>query len=107
MDGPIQSLGFVWLWIGGLQAVKAMVQQAAQYLDDVPDMDTRNELIETLNSVSFGKVPTKFLSSRFWLEGFIVYPRMPMELGIIIVSLKLVSATCVLWWGNTCKACSE
>ncbi len=79
-----------------MQAVKAMVQQAAQYLDDVPDMDTRNELIETLNSVSFGKVPTKFLSSLFWLEGFIVYPRMPMELGIIIVSLKLVSATCVL-----------
>jgi hypothetical protein len=32
---------------------------------------------------------------------------MPMELGIIVVSLKLVSATCVLWWGNTCKACSE
>ncbi|CAM6043993.1 unnamed protein product [Sphagnum compactum] len=41
------------------QAVKAMVQQAAQYLDDVPDMDTRNELIETLNSVSFGKGPRK------------------------------------------------
>jgi len=84
-----------------------MVQQAAQYLDDVPDMDTRNELIETLNSVSFGKVPTKFLSCLFWLEAFIVYPRMQMELGIIIVSLKLVSATCVLWWGNTCKACCE
>ncbi|CAK9190307.1 unnamed protein product [Sphagnum troendelagicum] len=37
------------------QVVKAMVQQAAQYIDDAPDMDTRNELIETLNSVSSGK----------------------------------------------------
>ncbi len=73
-----------------MQAVKAMVQQAAQYVDDAPDMDTRNELIETLNSVSFGKVPTKFLSCLFLFEAFILYPRMPMQLGIIIVSLKLV-----------------
>jgi hypothetical protein len=45
--------------IDGLQVVKAMVQQAAQYIDDAPDMDIRNELIETLNSVSSGKVPKK------------------------------------------------
>ncbi len=56
----IQSKEFEWrMGIGGLQVVKAMVQQAAQYIDDAPDMDTRNELIETLNSVSSGKVPKK------------------------------------------------
>lgn len=56
----IQSKEFVWrMGIDGLQVVKAMVQQAAQYIDDAPDMDTRNELIETLNSVSSGKVPKK------------------------------------------------
>lgn len=56
----IQSKEFVWrMGIDGLQVVKAMVQQAAQYIDDAPDMDTRNELIETLNNVSSGKVPKK------------------------------------------------
>ncbi len=56
----IQSKEFEWrMGIDGLQVVKAMVQQAAQYIDDAPDMDTRNELIETLNSVSSGKVPKK------------------------------------------------
>lgn len=56
----IQYKEFVWrMGIDGLQVVKAMVQQAAQYIDDAPDIDTRNELIETLNSVSSGKVPKK------------------------------------------------
>jgi 26S proteasome regulatory subunit N5 len=38
------------------QAVSAMVQQAMQYIDDTPDLDTRIELIETLNNVSAGKI---------------------------------------------------
>lgn len=33
-----------------------MVQQAMQYIDQTPDLDTRIELIKTLNSVSAGKV---------------------------------------------------
>lgn len=41
-----------------LQAVTAMVQQAMQYIDQTPDLDTRIELIKTLNSVSAGKVKT-------------------------------------------------
>jgi len=48
-----------------LQAVKAMIQQAAKYVDDTPDMDTRNKLIETLNNVSSAKVTTKFFSCLF------------------------------------------
>ena len=39
-----------------LQAVTAMVQQAMQYIDETPDIETRIELIKTLNSVSAGKV---------------------------------------------------
>lgn len=39
-----------------LQAITAMVQQAALYINDTPDLETRNELIETLNSISAGKV---------------------------------------------------
>lgn len=39
-----------------VQAVQAMVQQAMQYIDQTPDLDTKIELIKTLNSVSAGKV---------------------------------------------------
>ncbi len=44
------------LSMGCFQAVSAMVQQAMQYIDDTPDLDTRIELIEMLNNVSAGKV---------------------------------------------------
>ena len=33
-----------------------MVQQAMQYIDEAPTIETRIELIETLNTVSAGKV---------------------------------------------------
>lgn len=39
-----------------LQAVQAMVQQAMQYIDQTPDLETKIELIKTLNNVSAGKV---------------------------------------------------
>ncbi|KAL5064325.1 hypothetical protein RYX36_026062, partial [Vicia faba] len=38
------------------QAVTAMVQQAMQYIDETPDVETRIERIKTLNSVSAGKI---------------------------------------------------
>ncbi|KAL9230553.1 hypothetical protein vseg_005891 [Gypsophila vaccaria] len=38
------------------QAVTAMVQQAMQYIEQTPDLETRVELIKTLNSVSAGKI---------------------------------------------------
>ena len=38
------------------QAVTAMVQQAMQYIDETPDIETRIKLIKTLNIVSAGKV---------------------------------------------------
>ncbi|KAI3694734.1 hypothetical protein L1987_77704 [Smallanthus sonchifolius] len=38
------------------QAVTAMVQQAMQYIDETPDIETKIELIKTLNSVSAGKI---------------------------------------------------
>ena len=38
------------------QAVTAMVQQAMQYIDQTPDIETRIELIKTLNNVSAGKI---------------------------------------------------
>ncbi|KAI4365483.1 hypothetical protein MLD38_021464 [Melastoma candidum] len=38
------------------QAVTAMVQQALEYIDQTPDLETRIELIKTLNSVAAGKI---------------------------------------------------
>ncbi|GMP25495.1 hypothetical protein CsSME_00002334 [Camellia sinensis var. sinensis] len=38
------------------QAVTAMVQQAMQYIDETPDIESKIELIKTLNNVSAGKV---------------------------------------------------
>ncbi|XP_060186664.1 26S proteasome non-ATPase regulatory subunit 12 homolog A-like [Lycium barbarum] len=38
------------------QAVQAMVQQAMQYIDQTPDLETKIELIKTLNNVSAGKI---------------------------------------------------
>lgn len=43
-------------FFGDLQAVTSMVQQAMQYIDETPDVETRIALIETLNTVSAGKV---------------------------------------------------
>ena len=50
-----------------LQAVTAMVQQAMQYIDETPDIETRIELIKTLNSVSAGKVGVLCLNFLFVL----------------------------------------
>ncbi|GER48997.1 26S proteasome regulatory subunit family protein [Striga asiatica] len=38
------------------QAVQSMVQQAMLYIDQTPDLDTKIELIKTLNNVSAGKI---------------------------------------------------
>ncbi|KAL6502645.1 26S proteasome non-ATPase regulatory subunit 12 A [Orobanche hederae] len=38
------------------QAVQAVVQQAMQYIDQTPNLDTKIELIKTLNNVSAGKI---------------------------------------------------
>ncbi|KAF3505775.1 hypothetical protein F2Q69_00000386 [Brassica cretica] len=38
------------------QAVQSMVQQAMQYIDQTPDIETKIELIKTLNNVSAGKI---------------------------------------------------
>lgn len=53
------------LFICTMQAVTAMVQQAMQYIDETPDLETRIELIKMLNSVSAGKVSSDVMF--FWV----------------------------------------
>lgn len=42
------------------QAVVKMVKEASSYIDDLPSKDLQYELIETLRSVTEGKVKQKF-----------------------------------------------
>ena len=53
------EIEFLWYYI---QEVITMVQQDMQYIDETPDLDTRVELIKTLNNVSAGKVCVFILS---------------------------------------------
>ncbi|KAL9313733.1 hypothetical protein ACSQ67_019185 [Phaseolus vulgaris] len=46
------------------QAVTAMVQQAMQYIDETPDIETRIKLIKTLNIVSAGKIYVEIEGAR-------------------------------------------
>lgn len=43
------------------QAVVAMIQLVFSYLKDIPDLDTRNELAETLNNVTANEVHISLL----------------------------------------------
>lgn len=57
------------------QAVTAMVQQAMQYIDQTPDIESKIELIKTLNNVSAGKVNSyiyKFQLILCWTMFFFV-----------------------------------
>lgn len=56
-----------WVLFGG-QAVTAMVQQAMRYIDDTPSVESRIELIETLSTVSAGKVQLKHFHWQELLE---------------------------------------
>lgn len=69
------ELSYSVLWIfcrQCVQAIVAMVQRAASYLEDTPDLDTRNMLVETLNNVCIGKV--------------------------LCISLCSNQSTCNFWW---------
>ena len=45
------------------QAVTKMVQECCQYVDKTPDRETKIKLIETLRSVTEGKVQSFFLNN--------------------------------------------
>ena len=56
-----------------------MVKQCMEYIDETPDLETRIELIKTLNTVSAGKVGFLFCQLRFIFYMF----------GIVIVRMYL------------------
>jgi len=49
------------------QAITKMVQVVVGFLDDTPDVETKLSVIETLRTVTEGKVLNRWLVFLFWL----------------------------------------
>lgn len=64
-----------------------MVQKAMQYIDETPDLDTRIELIKTLNSVSAGKVYLYTLCIKTLNTGTILAMQMKNDTCFVFLSL--------------------
>lgn len=81
------------------QAVTAMVQQAMQYIDETPDIDTRVELIKTLNSVSAGKIFVEIERARLIKK----LAKIKEEQGLIAEAADLMQEIAVETFGAMAK----
>ncbi|KAJ8765452.1 hypothetical protein K2173_014574 [Erythroxylum novogranatense] len=81
------------------QAVTAMVQQAMQYIDQTPDIDTRIELIKTLNTVSAGKIYVEIERARLIKK----LAKIKEEQGLIAEAAELMQEVAVETFGAMAK----
>ncbi|MBA0710175.1 hypothetical protein Golax_025167, partial [Gossypium laxum] len=81
------------------QAVTAMVQQAMQYIDEAPDLETRIELIKTLNSVSAGKIYVEIERARLIRR----LAKIKEEQGLIAEAADLMQEVAVETFGAMAK----
>uniref|UniRef100_A0A2C9UWQ4 PCI domain-containing protein n=1 Tax=Manihot esculenta TaxID=3983 RepID=A0A2C9UWQ4_MANES len=81
------------------QAVAAMVQQAMQYIDETPDLDTRIELIKTLNTVSAGKIYVEIERARLIKK----LAKIKEEQGLIAEAADLMQEVAVETFGAMAK----
>ncbi|XP_074576874.1 LOW QUALITY PROTEIN: 26S proteasome non-ATPase regulatory subunit 12 homolog A-like [Curcuma longa] len=81
------------------QAVTAMVQKAMQYIDDTPDVDTRIELIQTLNNVSAGKIYVEIERARLIKR----LAKIKEEQGLIAEAADLMEEIAVETFGAMAK----
>ncbi|KAJ1429732.1 Winged helix-like DNA-binding domain superfamily [Sesbania bispinosa] len=81
------------------QAVTAMVQQAMQYIDETPDLETRIELIKTLNSVSAGKIYVEIERARLIKK----LAKIKEEQGLIAEAADLMQEIAVETFGAMAK----
>ncbi|XP_044465701.1 26S proteasome non-ATPase regulatory subunit 12 homolog A-like [Mangifera indica] len=81
------------------QAVTAMVQQAMQYIDETPDVDTRIELIKTLNNVSAGKIYVEIERARLIKK----LAKIKEEQGLIAEAADLMQEVAVETFGAMAK----
>ncbi|CAI0554959.1 unnamed protein product, partial [Linum tenue] len=81
------------------QAVSAMVQQAMQYIDQTPDVETRIELIKTLNNVSAGKIYVEIERARLVKK----LAKIKEEQGLIAEAADLMQEVAVETFGAMAK----
>ncbi|KAA8546959.1 hypothetical protein F0562_003388 [Nyssa sinensis] len=81
------------------QAVTAMVQQAMQYIDQTPDIETKIELIQTLNSVSAGKIYVEIERARLIKK----LAKIKEEKGLIAEAADLMQEIAVETFGAMAK----
>ncbi|KAG2711678.1 hypothetical protein I3760_04G088000 [Carya illinoinensis] len=81
------------------QAVTAMVQQAMQYIDETPDLETRVELIKTLNNVSAGKIYVEIERARLIKK----LAKIKEEQGLIAEAADLMQEIAVETFGAMAK----
>ncbi|XP_074280680.1 26S proteasome non-ATPase regulatory subunit 12 homolog A-like [Silene latifolia] len=81
------------------QAVTAMVQQAMQYIDQTPDLETRIELIKTLNTVSAGKIYVEIERARLIKS----LAKIKEEQGLIDEAAELMQEIAVETFGAMAK----
>ncbi|KAL3745158.1 hypothetical protein ACJRO7_014293 [Eucalyptus globulus] len=81
------------------QAVTAMVQQAMQYIDQTPDLETKIELIKTLNSVAAGKIYVEIERARLIKK----LAKIKEEQGLIAEAADLMQEIAVETFGAMAK----
>ncbi|GLT75185.1 hypothetical protein SLA2020_469270 [Shorea laevis] len=81
------------------QAVTSMVQQAMQYIDQTPDLETRIELIKTLNNVSAGKIYVEIERARLIKK----LAKIKEEQGLIAEAADLMQEVAVETFGAMAK----
>ncbi|KAJ7536401.1 hypothetical protein O6H91_12G067900 [Diphasiastrum complanatum] len=81
------------------QAVTAMVQQAMQFIDKAPDLDTRMELIKTLNNVSAGKIYVEIERARLIRK----LAKIKEEQGLVAEAADLMQEVAVETFGAMSK----
>ncbi|XWS65161.1 hypothetical protein CRYUN_Cryun05aG0068100 [Craigia yunnanensis] len=81
------------------QVVTAMVQQAMQYIDETPDIETRIELIKTLNTVSAGKIYVEIERARLVKK----LAKIKEEQGLIAEAADLMQEVAVETFGAMAK----
>ncbi|EPS67773.1 hypothetical protein M569_06999, partial [Genlisea aurea] len=81
------------------QAVQAMVQKAMQYIDQTPDLDTKIDLIKSLNSVSAGKIYVEIERARLIKK----LAKIKEEQGLIAEAAELMQEIAVETFGAMAK----
>ncbi|XP_073280789.1 26S proteasome non-ATPase regulatory subunit 12 homolog A-like [Primulina huaijiensis] len=81
------------------QAVQAMVQQSMQYIDQTPDLDTKIELIKTLNIVSAGKIYVEIERARLIKK----LAKLKEEQGLVSEAADLMQEIAVETFGAMAK----